>query len=110
MRGGSWEKKAFGAIGPPFDPSPGSSGRHAIAARGGRRRPAVAGGGVSRSNLEDPRNIEIPTPPEPLQINLFGEYWIVVFFCESIFPNCARANLSSGRVSSSISFPKQFYL
>ena len=34
----------------------------------------AAGGGVGRPNLEDPGNLERTTPPEPLQINLFGEF------------------------------------
>ena len=54
-------------------PTPGPEiGPDMIAARGGRRWPAVAAGGVGRPNFEDPGNYE-PKPPEPLQINLFGE-------------------------------------
>ena len=43
----------------------------------------AAGGGVSRPNLEDLRNYE-PKPPEPLQINLFGEIEQIRRSCESV--------------------------
>ena len=40
----------------------------------GGNRPPVTAGGVGRPNCEDPGNIE-SKPPEPLQINLFGEFF-----------------------------------